>query len=118
MLGYFPHLAGSFSAGAFDPQGHRFRDYITRRTDSSVEFSDAWRELRQRVAGQGVAGPLDTDSASAGRDSHDHLQRRITEQVEQVERDALNHAMLQLPTTDTRRLACAVSFTGARPSSP
>ena len=57
------------------------------------------------MANQTVTGPLDAAAADAGRGHPDHLQRRITEQLEQIERDQLHRDMQQLPTTDTRRLA-------------
>ena len=103
--GYFPQLTDVFGAGAFDPQGSRLSDYLTSLEETTFELRDAWDELRDRVANQTVTGPLDAAAADAGRGHPDHLQRRITEQLEQIERDQLHRDMQQLPTTDTRRLA-------------
>ena len=70
-----------------------------------MEFKDEWDRLRDSFEGKGVAGPLDASADDAGRGISGHLQRRITEQSEQVERDALHRDMLQLPARDTRRVA-------------
>ena len=103
--GYFPHLERSFGVGAFNPQGHRFSQYLAGITETAIEFDDYWTQLRGLVDGQGIAGPLDAVAGDAGCNTGDHIQRHITEQVERVERDQLHRDMLQLSRDDTRRTA-------------
>ena len=52
-----------------------------------------------------MRGPLTQPIGQAGHGCGTHLQRQITEQIEQIERDALHRDILLLPRTDTRRIA-------------
>ncbi len=80
-------------------------DFLSGTTAAATEFSESWELLRDIVQGSGVSGPLDSEVASAGRGVGQHLQRAITEQVERVQRDQLHRDIMQLPRTDTRRIA-------------
>jgi hypothetical protein len=73
---------------------------------SFTEFEVAWAHLQLMVAGAAVTGPLDVAAAQAGeRRGTDRLQRSITAQIEQVERDALHRVIAQLDVRDPRREA-------------
>ena len=54
---------------------------------------------------QTETGPYSCTIGQAGHGCGTHLQRQITEQIEQIERDALHRDILLLPRTDTRRIA-------------
>ena len=103
--GHFAHLEPAFGAGAFDPGGHRFSRFIQSGLVTAGEWADAWETIRRRTQGSEVRGPLTQPIGQAGHGCGTHLQRQITEQIEQIERDALHRDILLLPRTDTRRIA-------------
>ena len=71
-----------------------------------MAFRDAWVAMRLEVAGSGVTGPLDCEVTMAGEGAATTgLQRAITRQREQVERDSLHAAIAALPRHDSRRQA-------------
>ena len=110
--GFFPQLEDDFGPGAFDEGGHRFASILVssspRTCPSVYEFEVAWvgmqRDLTARTGD--VRGPLDERSDAAGRHQPDtHLQRRITQQREQVWADELQRDVMLLPQEDERRIA-------------
>ena len=118
-------LRGAFGAGSFSPGGSRFltfmRDGACPRL--TTHFQEAWDELQRRVgAGMRVTarpGPLTmrdgsmrpiTD-AGIGRGA-ERLQRAITVELEQVQRDRLHIDIAALPDTDPRREAWFASGEG------
>ena len=106
LRGYFPALRATFGAGSFDPDGRRFEQLLQLDDSTSAgDFEEAWDSLRQRIQGSTVTGPLSAEADDAGRGTDRQLQHAITEQIEQVQRDTLHRDMLQLPRTDTRRIA-------------
>ena len=115
--GLFPMLADVFQPAAqvgvvpadsvFAADGPRFAHCLAvpPQTPSLEAFSAAWLDLQLRVGVSGVAGPLDLDVERAGAGTGRHLQRAITHQWEQAERDALHLRIAALPRADTRREA-------------
>ena len=69
-----------------------------------LRFDEAWSALCELVPNSS-RGPLDEASESAGRGVFQHLQRQITHQIDRAVRDDLHREMLQLPRSDTRRIA-------------
>ena len=117
MRGFFPMLMPIFSAHAFDgayPGHARFSQYLSQQVPPStaISFGTWWHSMQQEVRGRGVAGPLDATIGAAGdgRATSAGLQRLITAQREQVARDRLHAAIMQLPHGDTRggRRGCRV----------
>ena len=99
-----------FPDGSFGEEGPRFQRFLNLgdgRGGTADDFANAWQALRDRVAGSGVSGPLDESDAQAGvgRSEGERLQRAVTLQCEQVERDSLHQAMAALPVADARRQA-------------
>ena len=105
LRGYFPQLAPVFGADAFDPGGHRLRDFCQTDLDTAGELGEAWDDMLMVVLGSGVTGPLDLPLHDAGRNSGGHLQRQFTEHLEKIERNKLHRDIQLLPRTDTRRIA-------------
>ena len=108
--GFFNMLAPAFGDGAFEG-GHRFTTFLQSATPSAQAFRGAWGALRMQVgldpavadAGQSALAQL-AEMAGADRSS-ERLQRAITAQVEQCERDALHAVIMALPLGDPRREA-------------
>ena len=119
-----PAVCDLFGAGAFAPGGQRFAAFCQRGLLVAQQFVAAWFGLRQQVAGQVGAGPLTVPAAQAGsvRGDSRHLQRAITAQIEQVQRDALHAAFMAQPQRCPMRQAwCAADqlssqWVTARPS--
>lgn len=63
--------------------------------------------MRQQAHGRGIRGPLDVEASLAGQQcgNSNRLQRAITEQLEQGERDALHADFAALPAGSPLRQA-------------
>ena len=108
--GFFPQLERTYGAGAFDPQGHHLSMFTTSPMTTAFEFVDSWGQLHSDygVDDDGAEhrhGPLDAEADEAGRGIDDKLQHKITEQMEQADRDSLHRDMIALSRGDTRRIA-------------
>jgi len=104
--GFFPMLSQSFGDRPFASDGLRFSDYLQSSLASAETFMEVWEELRQSIEGPyRRPGPLDRDAGSAGseRSTESRLQRAITQQVEQVNRDRLHAEISALRQDDPRR---------------
>jgi len=103
--GYFNMLDTTFGAAAFGVQGSRLAQFVNGKSPSAVHFAEAWEDLR--VASMGTRGLLCDDAAEAGkkRSKTESLQHQLTEQIEEMQRDALHARIMLLPRTDTRRMA-------------
>ena len=107
ISGFFPSLEPSLGRGSFDPDGHRFEEFISGSTGLALELSETWDELRSFTTGETSSGPLESTIDGAGAGTSTHLQRQITEQIERVRRDQLHRDMMRLPIVDPRRVAWA-----------
>ena len=96
-----------FGTNPFTAGGPRFASFVATNTRSAILFGFAWNHLKALVANSGVRGPLDVaaDMAGAHRGDSAKLQRAITAQVEQAERDRLEGEIAALPDDDVRRRA-------------
>ena len=103
-----PTIVDRLGASSFDVGNEATRWLQLERSGAQlgVELRETWRQLRAR-AGHPDTGALAPDWHAAGSDSLacTKLQQMATHQVEQVEHDALDHAVLALPGADPRRRA-------------
>ena len=109
VRGRWPSLVHAFGAGSFSSGGHRLQTFIHSRTVGFLrdQFVRAWGVVRNMVRhAPAVTGPLSWHATLAGAmRGEERLQRAITRQVEQVQRDALHADFDALPRGDVRRLA-------------
>ena len=114
--GYFTVLRSFFgpvASYATAPFRHALYTRPAHQPASFVEFRRAWDVMVGWLSPAGVQpggvrtavrGPLDTSVAYAGTAiGAERLQRAITAQLEQVERDELHRLMMLLPPADPRR---------------
>ena len=106
MHGTFKGLADVFPAAGFQPGGSRFQRALGLGNLPSMQScADAWDEMRLEV-NQPAVGPLSQTILNAGHGMGSRfLQRQLTRQRTDVERASLHHDIMQLPSTDTRRMA-------------
>ena len=105
MRGTFKGLADAFPAAGFQPGGSRFQRALGLGYLPSMQScADAWDEMRFE-GNQPSMGLLSQTVLDAGHMGSRFLQRQLTRQRTDVERASLHHDIMQLPSSDTRRMA-------------
>ena len=103
--GFFTMLEPLFGTGAFDEGGHLFTHFLATSSPMEDALSSSWAHLQDRYQSLADApptsGPLAATAAHIDASAR-HLQRSLTEQLEDAGADALDDAIRALPHCPTR----------------
>jgi hypothetical protein len=103
--GFLPQLAPLLGAGSFDAGVRlRFAHFLGASSSLGNDFQTAWDDLRAQLPPD-PEGLLALEAAAGGGADTDHLQRRLTSELERHWAQVLDVACRGLPAEDVRRSA-------------
>ena len=103
--GFLPQLAPLLGVGSFDAGVRlRFAHFLGASSSLGNDFQTAWDDLRAQLPPD-PEGLLALEAAAGGGADTDHLQRRLTSELERHWAQVLDVACRGLPAEDVRRSA-------------